>query len=382
MSLLSSWIFKSSKELGNSEIPVIFPLSIVQDVFVKSDILQTYSKILTDVAERTHGLDEKQEALLWDSCVQSKTKDGLITLLAEAMTNRKELFLIYSASVGVIRKADQKEERKIREDYEKKGESKAGVYISFKDYRRTEMLLIYSNFEYCVLTNLNKLLNVSKAVQIKISDLRQSVANADAGVAIEQGKSIAEALRNGNDVMVDVKDMIESATPDTAPAEKAMVFLMNKKAFILSLPLSYIVGEQTGGIGSTGEADMRAVERGLRQYFVSVIEPVFKAVFGKDVDFQTQDFRQMTTALETLKTFDLASDEYISKESKRNITARVFDLDPDKEKKALEQEEQEREKEQKELASAPQALDPATGKVQPRPGVAPGAPVQPNVSGR
>ncbi len=337
-----SWAFKSNKELSDAEIPALFTLPLAADVFIKSDILNTYSKILTDVAERSHGLSETQEPLLWDSCVQTKTNEGLITLLAEAMTHKRDLFLVYSKSVGVIRKATADEERQIKADYEKTGESPLGVFISFKGYRRTEMLQIYSSFEYCVLASLNKTLNVAKSVQFKISDLRQSVSLADAGIAKEQAKSIAEAMRNGNDVLLDAKDAVTTATPDMSATEKAMQFLAAKKAFILGLPLSYVEGEQTPGIGSTGEADMRAVERGLRQYFVSIIQPVFKVVFGVECEFKSQDFRQMTTALETLKAFELTSDDYLSKESKRNVTARVFDLDPEKEKKALETEQKEK----------------------------------------
>jgi hypothetical protein len=178
-------------------------------------------------------------------------------------------------------------------------------------------------------------------------------------------------MRNGNDVMLDAKDSVATATPDTSPTEKAIGFLDAKKAFILGLPLSYTVGEQTGGIGSTGEADMRAVERGLRQYFVSIIQPVFKAVFGVETEFKSQDFRQMTTALEVLKIFDLVSDENISSETKKNIVARVFDLDPDKEKKALEAEAKDREKEEADAAKAqPNPAVPPQG--QPGNGVQPG----------
>lgn len=340
MSILS-WAFKSNAELGNSEIVDMFPLSIRSDFFVRADILQTYQKILTDVAERTHGLKEENEPLLWDSAVATEAAEGLITLLACAMTDNKELFLVLKS--GVLRKADSTEEKKIREDYKKKGESSIGVFISFKDYQRTEMLKIYSTFEYCVLGSLNKTLNIAKSVQLKISELRSSVSLNDAGIAREQAKSIADAMRRGNDVFMDAKDIVATATPDTSSTEKAMVFLDGKRAFILGLPLSYVMGEQTGGLGSTGEADMRAVERGLKQYFVSIIRPVFEALFGDDVTFKSQDFRQMATAIEVLKAFELSTNENLSNQTKQEITARVFDVDPEEEKKRIEKEAKERE---------------------------------------
>jgi len=161
------WLFGSNAELGNSELPQIFPFQVRQAFFVEADILQTYQKILTDVAERTHGLNEKQEKVLWDSAVANNAPKGLITLLATAMVKQQELFLVLKS--GVLRPADEKEKAQIQADYKKSGESKVGVYISFKDYERTELLKIYSNFEYCILGSLNKNLNIAKAIQLKIS---------------------------------------------------------------------------------------------------------------------------------------------------------------------------------------------------------------------
>ena len=87
---------------------------------------------------------------------------------------------------------------------------------------------------------------------------------------------------------------------------------------------------------------MRAIERGLKQYFFSIVEPVLNAVFDIEVEFQSQDFRQLTTALEALKTFELVSDNILSNAAKKQITARLFDLDIDDEEKARVLEEKER----------------------------------------
>jgi hypothetical protein len=331
----------SSTENGLTEI---FPLKVTKNDFVRADILSTYIKILTDTIERTYGIKKEIEPLLWDNCVQTDSSDGLVTLLSAAMADQKDLFIVYKASVKVLRKATSEEEKAILKDYKEKGESKVGVYVSFKKYRRTEMLNIYSDFEYCVLSSLNKTLNISKAVQIKISDLRGSVSLVDSAVAATQGKAIATALGDGKDIMIDAKDSIATASPDTASTEKAIGFLDAKKSFILGLPISYVSGLQTPGIGSTGEADMRAVERGLKQYFVSIVRPTLDSLFGIETTFKTQDFRQMTTALEVLKAFDLSTDEHLSAKSKQAIVSRVFELDEKVEEKNLSDEEKARKK--------------------------------------
>ena len=336
-----SFLFTRSSEISGSEIPEIFPISLKQNDFTFTDLLSTYTKILTDAMERTHGLPAPLHPLLWDSCVQSEANEGLISLLACAMVKQSDLFLVYSKSTKVLRKATPEEEEQIKKDYKERAESSVGVFISFKKYIKTEILLVYSGFEFCVLSSLNKSLNVAKAVQIKVNELRTSVSLNDSAIAKEQARSIACALSKGNDVMLDAKDTIETADVDTEPTENAVNFLDEKKAFILGLPVSYLSGEQTSGIGATGEADTKAVERGLKPYWFSILRPVIKALFGKDTEFKTHDFRQINSALETLKTFDLCSNDFLSSESKQEIMARMFELDADEESKKIEKEDKE-----------------------------------------
>lgn len=358
MSIFSFFSGKTVTE--DCELPDIYPLALQSDIFCKADIIATYTKILTDTLERTHGIPKKVVPLLWDNCVQSEGTDGLITLLVTAMVNKTELFLVFAKAVDILRVATEQEKAQIRADYKKSGESKIGVYISFKNYRRTDMLQIYSALEYCILTSLHKTVNISKAVQIKISELRKSTSLADAGVGIAQAKSLAEALRRGSDVLLDAEDTITTATPNIDPTEKAIAFLDAKRAFVLDLPISYVSGLQTPGIGSTGEADMRAIERGLKQYFFSIVHPVLLALFAVDTEFKSQDFRQITSALESLKTFDLVSDEMMSKQAKHEIIARLFNLDEDEEAKALEAEAKDRADNPPDQNADPNAVDNKT----------------------
>lgn len=319
-------------------LPEIYSLNVRVDEFVRADILATYRRILTDTAERTHGLKDKQWRLLWDSCVQTDSSLGLISLLADAMVNKSDLFVVYIPSVQVLRRADRKEEQQILADYKARGQSRVGVWISFRDYRRTDLLRVYSEMEYCVMTSLYKSVNLAKAVQVKMSDMRSSVSLSDSPVAIKQAVSIADALRSGKDVVIDKEDDITTAKIDIEPAKEAIAFLDAKRAFHLSLPLAYISGLQTGGIGSTGDADARAVDRGLRQYSVSIMQPVIEAVFGVDVEYRPEDSRQVETGLEVIKGLELVSDDLLSRETKRLLVSRSFDVDPEAEVKRIEKE--------------------------------------------
>lgn len=323
---------------SSNEIENIFPLALIKNDFIHNDIVSTYQKILTDTIDRTFGIPKAAQQFLWDNALVSENNCGLVSMLAQAMADQKDLFIVYKPSIGVIRKATFAEEQVIRADYQKDGSSKNGVYVSFKKYKRTMMFKIWSEFEYCLLAGMNKQLHISQAMQIKINELRSSVSLNDSTVAVAQAQSIASALKKGNDVMIDKNDEVAVLSVNMDASEKGMDFLAQKKAWILSVTAAYLSGEQTSGIGSTGENDSRALENGLKQYFLTIIKPVCDLLFDIDCKFRSRDFRDIASSLEVLKTFDLVSNENISQQAKQEIVARVFDLDLDEEQKQIKKE--------------------------------------------
>ncbi len=174
--------FRSTTQSDNG-LPNIFPMSMSQTDFIRTDVKNIYTRILTDVLERTQGVPEKAESVLWDNCVASESIDGLVTMLAVAMTDKKELFLIYDAGLQLIRKATHEEEVQIRADYKASGKSNTGIFITFKNYNRSDMVKLYSELEYCTVAGLSKSMKLSTAIQLKMTDLRASVGLADSDKA-------------------------------------------------------------------------------------------------------------------------------------------------------------------------------------------------------
>jgi len=326
MSLTSlfGWNFNSD---SGTELPNIFPLSVIERDFVAIDTTNTFAKILTDVVERTHGISEQYRPALWDNCLQSEAKEGLITRLAKGMAEKRDLFLIFDPALGVIVEATATEQQKIKDDYAKSGESSLGIYVSFKNFMRTDMLKLYSTLEYCTVASLSKSMNISKAVQIKMADLRKSVSLTDSSEVKIQAKVIATALANGKDVLLDGGDKIETSSPDLKSVDAAMLFINQKKSFYLGLPASYITGEAPKGLGDSGEGDAKAVERGLKNYYFSIIKPVLESIFKIKTNFKSQDFRQITSALEALKTFALVGGDLVSRDNQTMIINKLLDLD-------------------------------------------------------
>lgn len=312
----------------NPELPDIFPLPILQKDFVRIDVQNIYSRILTDVFERMENLPQDADVLLADSCLMSQKQEGLITMVACAMTDKTDLFLVYDKSVNLIIRATPEQESQIKKDYALKAESPVGVYISFRKYQRTDMVKFYSMLEYCAVGGLWKQANISKAIQLKFSDLRTSTGLADKADIKAQAQTMAKGLADGKDIMGDAKDIIETLTPDMTATNATTDFINCKRSFYLGMPANYLSGEQTkAGIGDSGYGDMRSIERGLSAYFASIAKPIADSLFGVKTTFRSDDNESLDTAINVLKTMDITSDEYLGKENKTKIVNRAFGLD-------------------------------------------------------
>lgn len=327
MSTLANWFGFATSSSRSGALPDIFPIGIKESIFVQADVTTMFTKILIDVIERTQGIPEDVQPMLWDNCVMSESSQGLVTLLACAMTEKKDLFLVYNPSLKLLRQADSVEAQVIQQDYRAKGESTVGVFISFTNFLVSDMIRFYSALEYCTVAALNKQMNLSKAIQFKMNDLRSSVGLTDSAKAEAQVNLMAEELSAGRDIYLDAKDIVEVLKPDLTAVKEAMLFLDAKRCFYLGMPMSYVTGEAPKGLGDSGEGDSKAVERGLKTYYFRIIKPVLEAIFDTKTTFKSQDFRQLDGALNALKIFSLVDEEFISKDNKLLIINKLLDVD-------------------------------------------------------
>lgn len=330
----ASFIFGGAKD---ESLPDIFPIPIAQAKFVEIDVQNIFTRILMDALERTQGIPDEKKNLLWDNCLASEKQDGLVTLVAKAMVAKGELFLVFYPATNLVGKANQSDEQKIREAYKTKAEpvsldaGATGIYLTFKNFVKSDMVQFYSALEYCAVGGLWKQGNLSKAIQIKINDLRGSVSLSDSAKAKEQAKKMADGLADGKDVLMDAKDILETLKPDMSATNETIEFIAKKQSFYLGLPPTYFGAEAKSGIGDTGKGDSKKTEQGLKGYYFSIVKPTIENLFGIKTTFKSEDAEGMETALKVLETFDRTSDEHLSAENKTLIVNKSFGLDEDEE---------------------------------------------------
>lgn len=331
---MSSWFSFLGRDTNPAELPNIYPIPIVQKDFVTIDVQNIFSRILIDTFERTHGIPDDEKMLIWDSCMASDVSDGLVTMLSKAMAEKQDLFIVYIKTLKLIRKATAEETSIIREGYKKKAEpvkvdGGVGIFVTFKNFKKADMVKFYSALEWCSVGGLWKQANLSQALQLKFKDMRGSISNSDAPSAKAQAEAIAKNLANGKDVAIDGDDTIETAKPDVTATNSSLEMIQKKQALYLGMPASYLSGEQTGGLGEKGSTDQKAVDRGLKNYFFSIVKPVSDGIFSVKTEFKAEDSEGTSSALEVLKTMDTTSNEFLSQENKTKVVNKAFGLDED-----------------------------------------------------
>jgi hypothetical protein len=162
-------------------------------------------------------------------------------MVSKAMAEKKTSSWSSRRGSRSFGKPTRKSRRTIRADYARRSaKSSTGVFVSFSQWRRSDMIKFYLALSYCTASSLWKTMNLSKAIQLKFADLRKSVSATDSEDVKAQALLIATALGKGNPVMLDAKDLVETATPDLKATQEAVDFVDAKLAFYLGLPDSYL----------------------------------------------------------------------------------------------------------------------------------------------
>lgn len=326
MSIWTSLGFGNQNNTPTNELINIFPLALDKDEFIRQDILAIYKAILTDTLERTYGIKDDQEQLLWDNCVEGTSKKGLVTMISEAMFNMGSVYVVWDRATNILREANQTERVEMDTIYKSGAKPKNKVALNFSNLTVTKMLMVYSELDYRTNCSINKALGIAATIQLKLHELRSSVGLNDSEITIEQAQAIAKAMSEGRDIAIDAQDIIELANPNMEPAQKALELNAQKKSLYLKLPASYITGLTPSSISDTGEREAKAVERGLKRWFFSIVKPTVEALFGVSVSYKSEDFYGLQTALGALTTFEMTSNDYISGENKLRMINSLFGL--------------------------------------------------------
>ncbi len=283
-------------------IPRPYVMQMLFDDFVRVKAMNIFANILFECYSKSKGLDEKESAAIFDNfnTYNANATKGLITLISWAIVRRTQVYIVYDKTTGVIRRANGKEMSTIAQDYQQKDYSDTGVMFNFNCYEKADLIKLYLGLLYGTLEAMNTQVGISKAIKFKAKDLRITQSNVSNAEFVEQAKKIAEGLSKGYSVLIDKDDELEVSKIDVKPIQEATDFYTTLMAGELRVSTSFIDGVIKAGMNSTGEADLETNEAGIKIFFNSIFKPACKGLFGKDVEFLTDNYRRVSQMAKNL----------------------------------------------------------------------------------
>ena len=298
-----------------------YKLAVDEKVFVDFQTALLYQKILKRCYAKSKDFPEEYALNLWDSVELSNAQYGTISLISNAMTHKQELILVNDA--GIVRLANSDEAEMIKKDYAEKGKSALGIYTNFQKYTMTDIIKIYMSLIYDIMGGAKTNLGLTKALQIKIADLRKTIATSSSEDAVSQAKAIAEALKNGKSVGIDAGDSIVTTELQTTPIVDGLKLVYGCLASLLGVSTSFICGELTSGMAVTGEADVNANEDGIKDFFNSVFKPIHDKLFDIKLTFKTDNWRKIKEFSSVIPYIE--SSLFITEEQKKKFFDFIFE---------------------------------------------------------
>jgi hypothetical protein len=284
-----------------TELDNPYSLNILAVKYVECEIKNIYQKILMECYNHSVNLPESK--IYFNSCLENENNSGLIILLANSMLNMGKLYLIREEEI--IRKADVAEQQKIQNDYSTIGRSDIGIYCSFKNFDKTILLKVYYAILFNVFQTVNTQMGLSSSLQLGVAGLRDLIGLDSKDKAKAQAKEISDALKAGKGVIKDVQDIFSTTQTDISPVNASIDIINKRISSCLGMPISYLTGELSAGLSSTGEGDIEKFEEGLQVYFYSIWKPVIDNLFFKDkkdkgISFKKSNWRSLEVLLKNL----------------------------------------------------------------------------------
>ena len=170
---------------------------------------------------------------------------------------------------------------------------------------------------YWIIRATNTNVKISNSVLVKIAKLRELVAKEDAEDVIKQAKEINDAIKKGNSIIADKDDTMERLEINSQATKDALDVAFSLVSGLIKMPLSFVNGELTTGLTQTGDSDNLAIERGLKNYYYTILKPCTEKLFETKTRFSSDNTAKLKTLIGILPQLELST--LLTDEEKRAI---------------------------------------------------------------
>lgn len=298
-------------------------LDIAKLNFIESKLSAVYYKILF-LTLKSVALDDKQSDVIYSSASNRYTPKswGFIHFTAKAMAERSRIAIEKQKLPDgsfIFKETSQ--------SYGESDNSSNIIELDFRDYEQSEILECYYAMLFDALNGASKGIKASQGLIIFLEKLSEQLKDTQVGEAVEeQVKAISGAVRDGKTGYASDGSRVEFIKFDSAPSENAIQFCFNLIAGELGVPVSEVNGSGGSAMSDTGESDRKHLRRAIEFYFISIINPVLKSIFGGSYSLlpEIENIEGLTSAL-----FAVESSTILTNDGKKQILSQYGLRDED-----------------------------------------------------
>lgn len=314
-------IRKEKNLIESDDLKLCFNLKLGEKDFVDYMVSDLYQTILTMVFDKMifpskKDLKDEITASYYDNLSVEGINKGIIKNLALGIVQNQTVFFV-NASTGkdvIVRLGTTEEEQKYDEA---EGNIKKQVKMDFTKFNQVKLLKLFYQMIYWIIRATNTNVKISNAVLVKIARLRELVAKEDADDVVKQAKEINDAIKSGNSIIADKDDTMERLEIKSQSTKEALDVVFSLISGLVKMPLSFVNGELTTGLTQTGDSDNLAIERGLKNYYYTILKPCSEKLFDAKSSFVSDNTARLKTLIGILPQLELS--EILTDEEKRLI---------------------------------------------------------------
>ena len=305
-------INKEKNLIQKDNLSLSFNLSLKETEFVDYMVSDLYQSILTMCFDKIIFPDAEKDfkdkitPSFYDNLSVEGINKGIIKNLAYGIVQNQKVFLV-NASAGdniIVRQGTQEELQK----YEKEqGNIKNQIQMDFTKYNQSKVLKLFYSMIYWIIRATNTNVKISNSVLVKIAKLRELVAKEDAEEVIKQAKEINDAIKRGNSIVADKDDTMERLEINSQATKDALDVAFSLVSGLIKMPLSFVNGELTTGLTQTGDSDNLAIERGLKNYYYTILKPCTEKLFDTKIRFTSDNTAKLKTLIGILPQLELST---------------------------------------------------------------------------
>ncbi|MDR1498711.1 MAG: hypothetical protein LBS34_00280 [Rickettsiales bacterium] len=316
-------LFNLAKKNENQDdfIPLSFGLDIQERDYKRLFVKNIYSNIFEYLLTKTNFTRESEREMVFNLSFNNSEKtsqmNGLISILVNSLLDNNPVILRYNKSVNTITEENYNANNFSINDL------KPNSCIADYSQKQSEVKLLsyYARTIYNTYKSIENKTRVSNAIVVIFERLSDKINFVERKSFVKQLKEFKRAVESGGLAYLD-NAKLQYGIADVNNEIKVQENNRENIANALNLPLNFLFGTTTQGLGTRHEEDSLSLDRTMQKNFVSLWQPIIEKLFNIKISYAIDKYRLSETHKSFLDWVETSG--MVDEQSKKEITANIL----------------------------------------------------------